>query len=77
MTLHSFSTSRESILPWSSGAQQSSLLNPSTRAADLFVLLQGMLFANIQLDDFTGRLELMAHVTKFDRFCELFLIMPR
>ncbi|KIM78305.1 hypothetical protein PILCRDRAFT_11293 [Piloderma croceum F 1598] len=56
-TLHSFSTSRESILPiWSSGAQQSRLSNPSTRAADLFVLLQGMLFTNIQLDDLIGTL---------------------
>jgi protein SMG6 len=31
-------------------------LNLSTRAADFFVLLQGILFINIQLDDFTGML---------------------
>jgi protein SMG6 len=56
-TLHSFSTSRESVLPiWSSAAQQGHLSNPSTHAADLFVLLHGMLFTNIQLDDFTGTL---------------------
>ena len=56
-TLHPFSTSRESILPvWSSVAQQNRLSNPSTRATDLFVLLHGMLFTNIQLDDFTGTL---------------------
>ena len=56
-TLHPFSTLRESILPvWSSVAQQNRLSNPSTRATDLFVLLHGMLFTNIQLDDFTGTL---------------------
>ena len=56
-TLHPFSTSRESALPiWSTTAQRSHLSNPSTRAADLFVLLHGMLFTNIQLDDFPGTL---------------------
>ena len=56
-TLHPFSTSRESVLPiWSTAAQRSRLSNPSTRAADLFVLLHGMLFTNIQLDDFPGTL---------------------
>lgn len=56
-TLHPFSTSRESILSiWSPAAQQARLSNPSTRSIDLFVLLHGMLFTNIQLDDFTGTL---------------------
>ena len=56
-TLHPFSTSRESILPvWSSSNQQARLSNPSTCATDLFVLLHGMLFTHIQLDDFTGTL---------------------
>jgi len=47
----------ESVLPiWSSAAQQNHLSNPSTRAADLFILLHGMLFTNIQLDDFISTL---------------------
>ncbi|KAH7915986.1 hypothetical protein BJ138DRAFT_996574 [Hygrophoropsis aurantiaca] len=51
-TLHPFSTSRESILPiWSSTAQARRSL-PDARASELFVLLHGMLFTNIQLDDF-------------------------
>src|ERR1700676_4025246 len=54
-TLHPFSTLHESVLPiWSSAAQQGHLSNPSTCAADLFILLHGMLFTNIQLDNFTG-----------------------
>lgn len=51
-TLHPFSTSRESILPIWSVAAQSRRSAPDSRAADLFVLLHGMLFTNIQLDDF-------------------------
>lgn len=55
-TLHTFSTSRESILPiWSSTAQ-SRRSQPDARAPELFVLLHGMLFTNIQLDDFTPTL---------------------
>src|SRR6266699_1691400 len=51
-TLHPFSTSRESILPiWSSTLQTRRSL-PDARVSDLFVLLHGMLFTNIQLDDF-------------------------
>jgi hypothetical protein len=42
-----FSTSCESVLPiWSTTAQRSRLSNPSTRAADLFVLLHGMLISS-------------------------------
>jgi protein SMG6 len=51
-TLHPFSTSRESVLPiWSSSAQ-SRRSQPDARVPELFVLLHGMLFTNIQLDDF-------------------------
>ncbi|KAH6918955.1 hypothetical protein BKA70DRAFT_1458601 [Coprinopsis sp. MPI-PUGE-AT-0042] len=51
-TLHPFSTSRENVLPvWSSAAQARRSL-PDARASELFVLLHGMLFTNIQLDDF-------------------------
>ena len=55
-TLHPFSTSRESILPvWSSTAQ-SRRSQPDATVAELFVLLHGMLFTNIQLDDFAPTL---------------------
>ncbi|KAG0705195.1 hypothetical protein DFH29DRAFT_908006, partial [Suillus ampliporus] len=55
-TLHTFSTSRESILPiWSSSAQ-SRRSQPDARVSELFVLLHGMLFTNIQLDDFSPTL---------------------
>lgn len=55
-TIHTFSTSRESILPiWSSTAQ-SRRSQPDARAPELFVLLHGMLFTNIQLDDFSPTL---------------------
>lgn len=52
ITLHPFMTSRESVLPiWSAPAQaRRSLLD--ARVPDLFVLLHGMLFTNIELDDF-------------------------
>ncbi|KAG2028897.1 hypothetical protein BDR03DRAFT_1057708, partial [Suillus americanus] len=51
-TLHMFSGSQESILPiWSSTAQ-SRQLQADACAPELFVLLHGMLFTNIQLDDF-------------------------
>ncbi|KAJ6623408.1 hypothetical protein B0H10DRAFT_2009580 [Mycena sp. CBHHK59/15] len=42
-TLHPFMTSRESVLP---------MCPPGGPSLDLFVLLHGMLFTNIQLDDF-------------------------
>ncbi|KIJ69496.1 hypothetical protein HYDPIDRAFT_79483 [Hydnomerulius pinastri MD-312] len=55
-TLHPFSTSRESVLPiWSSTAQ-SRRSQPDATVPELFVLLHGMLFTNIQLDDFTPTL---------------------
>ncbi|KAL4074508.1 hypothetical protein V8B97DRAFT_2092695 [Scleroderma yunnanense] len=55
-TLHPFSTSRESILPIWSPTAQSRRSQPDANASDLFVLLHGMLFTNIQLDDFTPTL---------------------
>ena len=55
-TLHPFLTSRESILPIWSSAAQSRRSQPDASTLDLFVLLHGMLFTNIQLDDFTPTL---------------------
>lgn len=51
-TLHPFQTSREAILSVWSVASQAQRALPDARASDLFVLLHGMLFTNIQLDDF-------------------------
>ncbi|KAF6764811.1 hypothetical protein DFP72DRAFT_985932 [Ephemerocybe angulata] len=51
-TLHPFMTSRESILPMWSTAAQTRRAVPDARVPELFVLLHGMLFTNIQLDDF-------------------------
>ncbi|KAJ4488214.1 hypothetical protein J3R30DRAFT_3654517 [Lentinula aciculospora] len=52
VSLHPFPTSRENVLPvWSSDAQTRRQL-PDARVPRLFVLLHGMLFTNIQLDDF-------------------------
>src|SRR5436190_5012086 len=45
--LHSFPTRRSSDLPL-----QAKRALPDARASDLFVRLHGMLFTNIQLDDF-------------------------
>lgn len=55
-TLHPFMTSRESVLPMWSPAAQLRRSHPDARVPDLFVLLHGMLFTNIQLDDFTPTL---------------------
>ncbi|KAH8117438.1 hypothetical protein DFH11DRAFT_1817087 [Phellopilus nigrolimitatus] len=55
-TLHPFPTSRESVLQiWSVSAQARRSMADS-RVADLFVLLHGMLFTNVQLDDFPSTL---------------------
>lgn len=49
---HPFTTSRETVLPlWSSSAQARRQA-PDAGLTDLFLLLQGMIFTNIQLDDF-------------------------
>ena len=54
ITTHQFSTARESVLPlWSSQAQARRQA-PDARLSELFVLLHGMLFTNIQRDDFEG-----------------------
>jgi len=51
-TLHPFPMSRESVLPMWSHAAQARRSNPDARVSELFLLLHGMLFTNIQLDDF-------------------------
>ncbi|KAK2460537.1 hypothetical protein APHAL10511_007007 [Amanita phalloides] len=50
--LNPFPTARESVLPLWSGPAQSRRFQPDACVSDLFVLLHGMLFTNIQLDDF-------------------------
>jgi protein SMG6 len=51
-----FETARESVLPLWSPAAQARRSAPDARAPELFVFLHGMLFTNIQLDDFTPTL---------------------
>ncbi|KIY61836.1 hypothetical protein CYLTODRAFT_203267 [Cylindrobasidium torrendii FP15055 ss-10] len=51
-TLHPFQTSRESILPIWSQPNQARRSLPDANVADLFVLLHGMLFTNVDLDAF-------------------------
>lgn len=51
-TLHPFMTSRESILHMWAGPSQARRMNPDAKVSELFVLVHGMLFTNIQLDDF-------------------------
>ncbi|EJD53809.1 hypothetical protein AURDEDRAFT_180216 [Auricularia subglabra TFB-10046 SS5] len=50
--LHPFSTARESVQGLFGAAVTSKRLLPEAKAADLFVVLHGMLFTHIQLDDF-------------------------
>ncbi|KAH8833609.1 hypothetical protein DL96DRAFT_1666700 [Flagelloscypha sp. PMI_526] len=52
ITTHSFSTSREAVLSIWSPTAQAKRAFPDARAPDLFLLLHGMIFTNIQLDDF-------------------------
>ncbi|KAF8445063.1 hypothetical protein L210DRAFT_3733196 [Boletus edulis BED1] len=54
--LHSFATSRESILPIWSTTAQSRRSQPDATVSELFVLLHGMLLTNIDLDDFAPTL---------------------
>ncbi|TFY71744.1 hypothetical protein EVG20_g1267 [Dentipellis fragilis] len=56
IVLHPFKTSRESVLPFWSPAAQARRALPDARTSDLFLLLHGMLFTNIQLDDFAPTL---------------------
>ncbi|KDQ59481.1 hypothetical protein JAAARDRAFT_126988 [Jaapia argillacea MUCL 33604] len=51
-TLHPFQTARESVLSIWSPTAQARRSQPDARVQDLFVFLHGMLFTNIQLDDF-------------------------
>lgn len=51
-TFYPFLTSRESILSIWSHAAQARRSVPDAKASDLFILFHGMLFTNIQLDDF-------------------------
>ncbi|KAJ3767486.1 hypothetical protein FB446DRAFT_327400 [Lentinula raphanica] len=52
VSVHSFLNSRENVLPvWSPDAQARRQA-PDAKVPELFVLLHGMLFTNIQLDDF-------------------------
>jgi protein SMG6 len=53
---HPFETARESVLPLWSPAAQARRSAPDARAPELFVFLHGMLFTNIQLDDFSPTL---------------------
>jgi protein SMG6 len=52
MTSNPFPTSRESVLAMFTPAAQARRIQPDARTADLFLLLHGMLFTHIQLDDF-------------------------
>lgn len=52
MTSNPFPTSRESVLAMFTSTAQTRRLQPDARTADLFLLLHGMLFTHIQLDDF-------------------------
>ena len=51
-TLQPFTTARESILALWSPSAQLRRSSPEAHVSDLFILLHGMLFTNIQLDDF-------------------------
>ncbi|PPR00169.1 hypothetical protein CVT26_008888 [Gymnopilus dilepis] len=51
-TLHPFLSSRESVLPIWSLTEQTRGSALDARALELFVLLHGMVFTNIELDDF-------------------------
>jgi protein SMG6 len=53
---HPFETARESVLPLWSQAAQARRSAPDACASELFVFLHGMLFTNIQLDDFSSTL---------------------
>ena len=54
MTSNPFPTSRESILAMFTPAAQARRVQSDARTADLFLLLHGMLFTHVQLDDFVS-----------------------
>jgi len=55
-TLQPFTTARESILALWAPSAQLRRSSPEAHVSDLFILLHGMLFTNIQLDDFQSTL---------------------
>ncbi|CDO74731.1 hypothetical protein BN946_scf184686.g2 [Trametes cinnabarina] len=57
VAFHPFATARESVLAMWSPAAQARRQAPDARLTELFVCLHGMLFTNIQLDDFKRVLE--------------------
>ncbi|KAI0670612.1 hypothetical protein C8Q78DRAFT_1170843 [Trametes maxima] len=57
VAFHPFSTARESVLAMWSPSAQARRQAPDARLTELFVCLHGMLFTNIQLDDFKRVLE--------------------
>ena len=58
ITVHPYGeTSREAILQLWTQPAQTRRQGPDADVADLYILLQGMLFTHIQLDDFRGVLE--------------------
>lgn len=52
ITVHPFETSREAILGMWSGPALARRQAPDASLTELFVHMHGMLFTNIQLDDF-------------------------
>lgn len=52
IAVHPFTTSRETVLQMWSTSAQAWRQAPDAGLTDLFLLLQGMIFTNIQLDDF-------------------------
>ena len=57
VAFHPFSTARESVLGMWTPTLQARRQAPDASLTELFVLLHGMLFTNIQLDDFKWVLE--------------------
>ncbi|KAI0371731.1 hypothetical protein BV20DRAFT_978724 [Pilatotrama ljubarskyi] len=57
VAFHPFSTARESVLAMWTPTAQARRQVPEARLTELFVCLHGMLFTNIQLDDFKRVLE--------------------
>ena len=56
IAIRPFETARKSVVPLQSQAAQARRSAPNAQAPELFVLLRGMLFTNIQLDDFSSTL---------------------
>jgi len=56
ITTHPFETAHESVLPLWSQTVQAQRSAPDARVPELFMFLHGMLFTNIQLDNFSATL---------------------